>query len=154
MSLLLDYLPPFFAEIAEIRAIFAAVQTELALLNLEIERAKANLHVATADESGLRRIAGSLRLRNTYSEMENLRFELRTVLLTCRPYTFAMLQNALTELCGTDGYRLERDLSDKKLTVTTVNLNENQRESLRRFLDRVAPADMVITVKEEGDADG
>ena len=144
MDKLFSYLPPFFRDIREFRAIFEAVGAELEILRAAIETAIDNQFVSTADTAGLKRLARSLQVAQTYADPEDLRFALRSLLLDKRPYTMKMLDVSLRELCGENGYTLSRDAAKGVLSVRLDLRNKDKFDAVKKLLDRIVPADMII----------
>lgn len=144
MDKLFSYLPPFFRDIREFRAIFEAVGAELDTLQSAIETAINNQFVSTADAVGLKRLAKSLHLTQNYADSEDLRFALRSLLLDKRPYTMKMLDASLKDLCSENGYTLSRDTEKGVLSVRLDLQNKDKFDAVKNLLERIVPSNMLI----------
>lgn len=144
MTDLFACLPPFFRDIREFRAVFAAAGEEIDLFRAQICRMLDDLFVETADEAGLKRLARSLRFWENCADPEDLRFALRSLLLDKRPYTMRMLDGALCSLCGADGYELSEDVVRGVLTVRLKLGKKDKFNAVRNLLERIVPVDMAI----------
>ena len=85
---------------------------------------------------------------NGTDTLEERRFRVLAKLNDSPPYTDKYLVNKLTELCGTDNFRITRDYSNYNLTIELSLDSLANTETVRKLVRDIIPANLVLTVKE------
>lgn len=145
---LIDYLPLFIQNYAEIKAIMDAEQVDIEKTWNDAENVMNDQFILDATENGVKRWESILNIvpKATYT-LEERKFDILARLNWQLPYTLESLKYALTALCGNDGYRLKLDPNRYELVVKLALYNENNIDAVRELLDNVIPANLVRDVQ-------
>lgn len=142
---LLDYLPPFMREFAEMKRIMDAEQTEVDDLWKSCDKALDEQFVATASEYGISRYERILGIvPKATSTLDERRFTISTRMTEDTPYTMTSLKQKLENLCGKDGYSVELDANNYILKVRIALTARNNYDDVCAMLQKIVPANMVI----------
>jgi hypothetical protein len=77
---------------------------------------------------------------------DDRRFRILTYIKGTRPYTDEKMEELLDKLCGTDGYIIERDYANYKITFK-LNLGvKSQLSRAQEMLERIVPMNLDLTV--------
>lgn len=141
---LIDYLPPFIQNYAEIKQIMNAEQPDIEGLWSSVEGVMNDQFVTEASENGVKRWESILDItpKGTYT-LEERKFNVLVRLNEQLPYTIDTLKTSLESLCGADGYVLKLDPNAYDLIVKLALKNDNNVETVRILLDKILPANIV-----------
>ena len=148
--LLIDYLPQQLQDTREYQAIMYGEQSEISLLHQAIQQALNNQFIQTLDEYGLSRWEKILKIvpKATFT-IEERRFTVMTRMAEQLPYTLRMLENMLTELCGSGGYKINLDVRAFTLEVLLALTVTNNFNDVVSLLNRITPANLILAVQIE-----
>lgn len=101
---LVSYLPPFMAEYRETNITLTAENPEFVLVWKAADRTLKNEFIATADEYGIGRFEKILHILPSRNDtLESRRSRVQSRWFMALPYTWRMLIQKLTALCGEIG---------------------------------------------------
>lgn len=142
---LLDYLPDYLHEYAEIRAIMAAQQGTVDQLWADLYAVLDGMYIATAGDAYLARWEAVLRIdAKPTATLDERRFSLLARLNENLPYTMNMLHQQLRTLCGAEGYRIILDAGAYTLGVKVDLGVKSKYNDVAALLERMVPANMII----------
>lgn len=144
---MIDYLPMFIQEYAEIKAIIDAEQVEVLKTWTDAEKAMRDQFIYDATENGVKRWETILKIipKATYT-LDDRKFNILARLNEQLPFTMEKLRVILSAMCGKDGYTVTMN-SDKYILAVKLSLsNENNVEAVKNLLKRMVPANIVIAV--------
>lgn len=144
---LINYLPLFMQEYFEMQKIMETEQVEIDRLWLEAENALADQFILEATESGVRRWESMLGVspKDTDS-LDERKFRILTLLNQELPYTMRKLEQALTNLCGADGYSITMNSAEYQVEVKLALSNKNNYLEVEKILKKMIPANMVQAI--------
>lgn len=143
---LIEYLPPFMRDFAEIKEIMNVEDAELDILNKKMWSVLDNCFIEDCDEYGIKKyenILGIIPLAEDTLESRKIRVLNRwndTI-----PYTYKVLIRKLNIFCGVNNYEITGNLKDYELVITTSLSYIGQANELDIMLDKVVPVNMNIT---------
>ena len=141
---LIDYLPQYMQEYLEMQKIMEAEQPEIDLLWTAAENALADQFILEATESGVKRWESMLGISPKGTDsLDERKFRILTLLNQELPYTMRKLEQALTNLCGADGYSITVNSAEYQVEVKLALSNENNRGEVEKILKKMIPANMV-----------
>lgn len=145
---LIDYLPLFVQDYAEIKAIMDAEQVDIVIGWENGENVMNDQFIRDATENGVKRWESILGIvpKATFT-MDERKFQILSRLNWRLPYTLESLKMALTALCGENGYSLKLDTDKYELTVRLALSNENKIEAVSELLYNMIPANLVSIVR-------
>lgn len=142
---LLSYLPPFLQEFKENRETLNAENPEFVLVWNNADRVLRNEFIETADEYGISRFEGILKI--IPSRADTLEIRRKRVMLqwfSKIPYTLRVFLERLSAICGDSDYSVVKEYLKYKIGITT-NLEEaGQAEELDRLIEEMMPCNMVV----------
>lgn len=146
---LLDYLPIFVQNYAEIREIMETEQISVEKAWYDAANVMRDQFVADATSNGVKRWETILEIapKATYT-MDKRKINILARLNERLPYTIETLKSALTSICGTDGYILKLDHNNYFLAIKLSSTNVDNIEAVKGLLKRVVPANIVTCVSE------
>ena len=144
---LIDYLPHFMQEYIEMRKIMETEQVEIDRLWLETENVFADQFILEATVNGVKRWESMLGIspKDTDS-LDERKFRILTKLNQELPYTLRKLEQALTNLCGADGYTINVNSAKYLVEVKLALSNESNYGEVEKILKKMIPANMIQTV--------
>ena len=144
---LIEYLPKYVQDYAEIKAIMGAEQTSIEGAWTDAENVMNDQFIQDATENGVKRWESILNIipKGNYT-LDERKFTILARLNEQLPYTEESLRNILTSLCGPDGYTLKISTDTYELTVKLAIANENNVKVVSELLDKMIPANMVKQV--------
>ena len=144
---LIDYLPVFIQEYAEIKAIIDAEQVDVMKAWIDAENVMSDQFVREATENGVKRWESILKItpKATYT-LDERKFNILARLNEQLPFTIKSLKKALESMCGEDGYTLKLDHNNYVLAIKLSLLNENNIEAIKQLLKRMVPANIITSV--------
>lgn len=138
---IINYLPPFIREYAEMQSIMSAEQTEIELAWESAEQTLNNQFISTADESGINRYERMLGITpKTNDTLEERRYRLQTLYGKELPYTLAKLKETLTLLCGAEGFSI--DVSGYTVTVKLDLASASNYDDVVKVVNKMLPCNM------------
>lgn len=145
---LIDYLPLYVQDYAEIKAIMDAEQINVEKAWTDAENVMCDQFILDATENGVKRwesIVGIVPKANL--TLEERKFQVLSKLNWQLPYTIESLNRALTTLCGENGYTLMLDADRYELMVKLALVNKNFVDAVKDLLENVVPANLVQIVQ-------
>lgn len=141
---LMEYLPPVFGEIQEIKHLMQTDSEEVNLLWKAYEDLMNDQFVYDATENGIKRWEKILGIKpSASSTLEDRRWEVLNRLNVKIPYTMTMLKNKLSSMYG-DNFSLKL-ISDTYTLQVRIPMSELKNiESVRNMLDVLVPANLYI----------
>ena len=141
---LMEYLPPVFGEIQEIKYLMHTDSEEVNLLWKAYEDLMYDQFVYDATENGIKRWEKILGIKpSASSTLEDRRWEVLNRLNVKIPYTMTMLKNKLSSMYG-DNFSLKL-ISDTYTLKVRIPMSELKNiESVRNMLDVLVPANLYI----------
>ena len=141
---LINYLPLFMQEYLEMQKIMETEQVEIDRLWLEAENVLADQFILEATENGVKRWEATLGiLPKDTDTLDERKFRILTKLNQELPYTLRKLEQALTNLCGVDGYHVELNAAQYRIEVKLALSNENNIGEVEKILKKMIPANMI-----------
>lgn len=137
---IINYYPEFLANIREYKQLGAIEDAELANIWEVLDKIRSELYINTAENVGLERWESILGIVNTSDDVEFRRFRILSRLNS----TSLTLNQRLSAIVGTDNYKIDYYFKEYRLKVSlTLDTKEYEKE-VRRMLDEVVPANLVI----------
>lgn len=128
------------ANIREYKQLGATEDAELANIWEVLDRIRSELYINTAESLGLERWESILGIVNTSDDVAFRRFRILSRLNS----TNFTLNQRLTAIVGADNYKIDYYFKEYKLKVSlTLDTKEYEKE-VRRMLDEVVPANLII----------
>lgn len=145
---LIDYLPLFVQEYAEIKEIMRAEQMAVVKAWADAEDAMNDQFILGATENGVNRWERILKItpKATFT-LDERKFQILAHWNKKLPYTLEVLKYALDTLCGQDGYMLKLDPDRYKLIVKLALENENNMDAVRDLLENMVPANIICSIQ-------
>ena len=141
---LVNYLPYFMQEYLEMQKIMEAEQSEIDNLWDAAESAFADQFIQDATENGVARWEAILGISPKDTDTLNERkFCIMAKLNQELPYTMRKLMQFLTNLCGADGYSVDMNPSEYKITIRLGLANKSSYKEVEKILKRMIPANMI-----------
>ena len=144
---IIDYLPQYVRDFAEISAIMEAEQPEIEKAWESAENVMSDQFIVDATENGVKRMESILNLKpkGTFT-LDERKFNILAKLNEQLPYTIESLDTTLKSLCGEGGYTLKLDYDHYTLFVKLALSNEHNFEAVESLLGNIAPANLVKIV--------
>lgn len=144
---LIDYLPIFISEYAEIRAITGAEQADVETAWKGTKELLYDQFVVDATEYGVRRWERIFNIspKETYT-LEERKFDILVKLNEQQVYTMRALKSVLASICGENNYSVMLDHEQYLLSVKLSLSSGHHLEAVKNFLHSVVPANLVIIV--------
>lgn len=144
---LLDYLPEFIKEYAEMRQLMEAQQPDVDAFNDGVARVWANQFLSDADEYGVSRWEKILNITPKSTDtLDERKFRILAWWTSERPYTMTKLREKLAALCGEDGYEIFDEFAKYLMTFEIKLENRENINSIVDMLDRMLPANIVRNI--------
>lgn len=146
---LIDYLPHFMGDIAEIKVILdVAEQPEIVKLWQSLDNGFKDQFIMDATENGVERWEKILKIvpKATFT-LDERKFTILTRINEQLPFTIRTLQDSLKALCGDDGYNVQLISNEYTLIVKLALTAKNNFIDVVHLLDRVVPINMVTDVQ-------
>lgn len=140
-----NYIQPELRDILEFKAINAAYDVEFERLRQAAAAVRDNFFIESLDETGCQKwekIQG-LTAKGTDS-IAIRRFRILSRMNEQLPYTFNILDNQLSVLCGVDGYSFAVDYAAREIAVRVALTAKGMYDEIENLLLRIRPANMVI----------
>lgn len=144
---LIEHLPPFMRDFAEIQHITNAEQPEFDNLLEYINQAYLDITILTATEKGIKHWENVIGVRPKDTEtLEERRFRVMTMLNQELPYTVRKLHETLTVICGAENYAIDLQPQNYHIDVKLGLANANNYDRVVELLNNVIPANLTRTV--------
>lgn len=145
---LIDYLPLYVQDYAEIKKIMDAEQIDVEKAWTDAENVMNDQFILDVTENGIKRWETIVDIvPKATLTLDERKFQILSKLNWQLPYTIESLERALTTLCGADGYTLMLDANRYELTVKLALVNENYLDAVRDLLENVVPANLVQVIQ-------
>ncbi|NYV67287.1 DUF2313 domain-containing protein [Bacillus sp. Gen3] len=145
---IINYLPPVFHEVEEIKVIMKAENQEIKKLWDAAKKAMDDQFIHSSSEYGVGRREKMLNIKSPGSDsLETRKFKLLTRYNEQVPFTRRVLKNILDSLCGPDGYELNLDTANKRIAIKIELTVKGMFNAVIEMLDRITPANMIIDVQ-------
>ena len=140
---LIDYLPPFMQDFAEVKAIMKTENPELDRAWLMIGIPLADAFIMDCDEYGLRKYEAFVGVMPEPEDTLDAR-KARVLIYWNNfiPYTYRVLVRRLNALCGAGNYELSGSLENYELFLKTNLMFGGQVQSLEHLLTQMVPMNM------------
>jgi hypothetical protein len=144
---LIHYLPQFMQNYVEMQEITNTEQVEVDKLWSKTEDLLSNQFILEAKEIGIVRWESMLKISPKDTDtLEERRFRILTRLNQELPYTMTKLKEALTALCGVDGFFIDLQPANYHIDVKLVLENANNHQSVVDVLKKMIPANLTQNV--------
>lgn len=137
---IIDYLPPILAEIREFKELARTEDLQLEAIRNGLESLVNELYVTTAKSVGLSKWENILGITNTNTDIEFRRFR---ILSRLNSFSFSLNQR-LTALVGKDNYKIDYYFKEYRLKVSITLSTKEYENEVKRMLDEVVPANLII----------
>ncbi len=132
---------------AEIEQIMKVEQTQVEYLWDEIKDLLKESIVSDESEVGAGRWESILDITPLDTDTLQLRnFRIRGRLIEDLPYTYETLNNQIRTLCGEDGYLLNLDSDNFRLSVKVALTTKKLKQEVEKLCERVVPLNLFIDV--------
>lgn len=140
---LIDYLPPFMQEYMELGVIMQSEQPEIDNLWSTMEAAFADQYILDATVYGVKRWESMLGISPKDTDtLDERKFRILTKLNQELPYTLTKLKEALTTLCGADGFSIYLQPENYHIEIRLAVGNHNNYQAVNDLLIKMIPANM------------
>lgn len=154
---LIDYLPPFMQDFAEIKAIMKTENPELDQAWLTVRIPLADAFIMDCDEYALKKYESFVGIIPGPEDTFDAR-KARVLIYWNNfiPYTYRVLVRRLNTLCGAGNYEISGSLENYELFLKTNLMFGGQVQSLEHLLEQMVPmnmncgADNQITCQTDG----
>ena len=144
---LIDYLPPYMQEYAEIGTIMQSEQPDIDNLWSAFETAFADQYILDATAYGVQRWEFMLGISPKDTDtLDERKFRILTRLNQELPYTLTKLKEALIALCGVDGFSIHLNSAEYRIEVKLALDNEKNCQEVADLLTKMVPANLTQVV--------
>ena len=144
---LVSYLPPFLADIRELKAALEAEDPEFELVWKAADKILSNEFIQTADENGISRFEAMLRLYPQSDDtLEVRRARVMAAWYSNLPYTYRLLIKKLSILCGGTDFSVTKKYGSYCISVITHLKSYDQIAELKDMLNKMLPANMIVNL--------
>lgn len=146
---LIDYLPKFMQDYSEMNAIMEAEQPEFDLVWVKADYVFADQFILDATDYGVMRWESMLKITPKDTDtLDERKFRILTLLNQELPYTLTKLKEALTTLCGADGFVIDLQASNYHIDVKLAVGNHNKYQAVVELLTKMIPANLTHKVDQ------
>lgn len=145
---IIEFLPEFVQEYEEIRVLTSTEQIEFNSLWSEHEKAVQNSFVESADEYGVKRwerIVGIVPRAD--ATLDERKFAIMVKINEELPYTYRALEQKLTNLCGSTGYKIDLKPSMYSIVVKVELTAKNSFMAVKEMMEKIIPANLLVAVE-------
>ena len=140
---LIDYLPHYMQGFLEIRSIMQTEQPETDALWSAIDKAFSDQFILDATEYGVSRWESMLAIQPKDTDtLDERKFRILTRLNSELPYTLTKLTEALTTLCGVDGFSIDLQPELYHIEVKLALSNQSNYSEVESILKKMLPANL------------
>lgn len=148
------FLPEFVREYREIKEILHAEKPELQIMADTVDRVRDCVFILYCGEYEIGRFE---RMMGVFPTMDDTLEERQARILIrwneAPPYTPASLKEKLAAICGEGNYSVDIHYDEYRLEIAVTLTRAGQVDELERLLQRIVPANMVISVRNVMTAD-
>ena len=145
---LINYLPQFMRDYREMNNIMEAEQHEFDLAWERAENALSDQFILEATEYGVIRWESMLGITpKDTDDLKERRFRILAKMNQELPYTLTKLKEALTALCGADGFAIDLQPEKYKIEIKLALGNSNNLQEVTNLLVKMIPANMIQHVQ-------
>lgn len=148
------FLPEFVREYREIKEILHAEKPDLQVIAEAVERVRDCAFIMYCGDYEIGRFE---RMMGVFFAADDTLEERQARILIrwneAPPYTIASLNEKLAAICGEDNFAVDIRYDEYRLEITVTLTHAGQVDELERLLQRIVPANMVITVRNTMTAD-
>lgn len=146
--LLIDYLPLYMQEYLEMQRIMDAEQPEFDFLWVACENALSDQFILDATEYGVMRWENMLDITPKDTDtLDERKFRILVRLNQELPYTMTRLKEALTNLCGADGFTIDLQPNEYHIEIKLAIGHHSNYQEVVDLLKKMIPANMTQYVK-------
>lgn len=141
---LIEYLPPFMRQFAEIKQIMNVENAETDQVNRNIQQVLDSAFIKTCSERGIQNYEKMLDIVPNAEDALELR-KLRVLMYwnNSLPYTMKTLIKKLITYCGEDGFYVsKKDLTSYHLLIEIFSGSQGQLEELKKVIGLMVPMNM------------
>lgn len=144
---IIEFLPSFVSAYEEISQIMNTEQIEFDNLWTGFERTLDNGFIQSADIHGVEKFEKMLGITPLpiYS-LDERKFNILSKFNEELPYTYRKMCEILGALCGKDGYKIEADYSNYKITIKVELTAKNKVGIVADTVRRIIPANLISEV--------
>lgn len=143
-----NYLPNIVKEIAEFQHISNTENSEINLMWDSIQNVFDDQFVNTATVNGIKRWEKILKIvPKANHTLEDRAFTILTRLNEQLPYTYRVLKQLLSQLCGSDGYVLNINHDQYEVSILVELKSKNMVDAVSDLTKKIVPANMNISIK-------
>lgn len=140
-----EYYPSTVEELKQFIKIAEAENPEIIQIWKESENVLNDQFIYTAGENGIKRWEKILKITPKGTDtFDDRRFIIISRLNEKLPYTFTILKNLLSNLCGENGFTAELIHNDYKLIVRIALSRKSNYNEVDSLLKRITPANLII----------
>lgn len=144
---LINYLPIFIQEYAEIRQIMFAEQGLIDGIWETADHIQDNQFINYTDEDGIKRWENMLKITAKDTDtLEERRFRILTRFQSDTPYTVAKLDEKLTTLCGEGNFHIILTPNDYTIDVKLALGNASMLSDVEEIVNNMIPANMIRNI--------
>lgn len=144
---LIDYLPEYMQEYAEMRQIMLGGQPDVDAFHEGVNRVWNNQFLADADEYGVGRWESILAITPKATDtLDERKFRILAWWTQELPYTLPKLNEMLEALCGAGNYDIVMDNRHYRITIKLGLSNQENYSDVESLLERVLPANLIRTI--------
>lgn len=141
----IEYIPYILREIDEFKALTGAGDQTNSDIQEAIRDLKNNQYISDATESGIEKYERPLRISPLDSDtIFDRRFRVLTKYNQQLPYTERGLRNLLDTLVGKDGYTLQVDSENRKITARVELSAKSMLKTVGDLLENYVPMNFII----------
>lgn len=147
---LIDYLPPFMQDFAEIKAIMRTEQPVLDQAWLNVQIPLADAFIMDCDEYGIKKYERFVGVApNPEDTLDARKARVLIYWNNFIPYTYRALIRKLNNLCGAGNYEISGSLENYEIFLKTSLMLGGQMQSLEHLLIQMIPMNMNCGAKNE-----
>lgn len=147
---LIDYLPPFMQQFAEIKEIMRVEDRELEGIDANVQRVLDNGFIEDCNEYGIQKYEHILNI--IPDEGDTLELRRARVLIEWNssiPYTYRALIRKLNAICGVNNYSVSGSLEDYELIISTKLEVQGQTKEVEILLMKMLPENIAVAIYNE-----
>lgn len=146
--LLINYLPPYMQEYTEVQEVLNAEQPEFNFLWIACENALADQFILDATEYGVKRWESMLSITPKDTDtLDERKFRILVRLNQEMPYTLTKLKEALTTLCGADGFTIDLQAAEYHIEIKLAVGNHSNYQEVVDLLNKMIPANLTQYIR-------
>ena len=145
---MLELLPPYLRQYQEMQQIMSVEETEIETINNTHNQLVDNRYITTCDETGIRHFETMLHITPMLNDtLEDRKMRCITRWNQKLPYNYRVLENKLIQLCGENGYSLDLNFPELKLTIQLALGVKNQFNIVKDMVIEMIPCNIVANIQ-------